>query len=129
MKKKNKQEDKAIQTSITKEEFIAVAKKCSGMIRTIAKVLGITRWQAMKLAKEFGVTDVIDDFREELVDIAENKLLESIQKGDITAIIYTLKTLGRYRGYSEKIEMVQNSPFQIEVKIFESKQEKNKKSL
>ena len=41
MKKKNKQEDKAIQTSITKEEFIAVAKKCSGMIRTIAKELGI----------------------------------------------------------------------------------------
>ena len=89
------------------------------MIRSIAKVLGITRWQAMKLAKEFGVTDVLDDFREELVDIAENKLLESIQKGDITAIIYTLKTLGRYRGYTEKLEMVQNSPFQIEVKIIE----------
>ena len=119
MKKKNKQDDKAIQTSITKEEFIEVAQKCSGMIRSIAKVLGITRWQAMKLAKEFGVTDVLDDFREELVDIAENKLLESIQKGDITAIIYTLKTLGRYRGYTEKLEMVQNSPFQIEVKIIE----------
>jgi len=124
MKKKNKQDDKAIQTSITKEEFIEVAKKCSGMIRSIAKVLGITRWQAMKLAKEFDVKDILDDFREELVDIAENKLLESIQKGDITAIIYTLKTLGRYRGYSEKIEMVQNSPFQIEVKIIETKQEK-----
>lgn len=124
MKKKNKQDNKAIQTSITKEEFIEVAKKCSGMIRSIAKVLGITRWQAMKLARDFDVKDILDDFREELVDIAENKLLESIQKGDTTAIIYTLKTLGRYRGYSEKIEMVQNSPFQIEVKIIEPNQEK-----
>lgn len=36
------------------------------------------------------------------LDIAEAELLKSIQNGNMTAIIFYLKTKGKHRGYSEK---------------------------
>lgn len=45
-----------------------------------------------------------------LVDFAENALVQRIGKGDTTAIIFTLKTKGRARGYIEKQQMEHSGP-------------------
>ena len=45
------------------------------------------------------------DVEESLLDLAENRLLEKIDKYDITAIIFFLKTKGKKRGYIEKQEV------------------------
>ena len=45
------------------------------------------------------------DVEESLLDLAENRLLEKIDKSDITAIIFFLKTKGKKRGYIEKQEV------------------------
>lgn len=40
----------------------------------------------------------------ELLDLAEAKLVELVKAGDLRAITFVLRTLGRDRGYSERME-------------------------
>ena len=50
------------------------------------------------------------DVEESLLDLTESKLLENIQKGDNTCIIFYLKTKGKKRGYVEKQEFEVTKP-------------------
>lgn len=43
--------------------------------------------------------DIIAKAREQIVFEAESSLLKNIQKGNVTSIIFALKTLGRSKGY------------------------------
>ena len=39
------------------------------------------------------------------IDLAESQLVESVRGGNLTAVIFTLKTRGKDRGYSERQEV------------------------
>ena len=47
---------------------------------------------------------VLQEVRENMIDVAESKLLNLIEKDDRAAIIFYLKTQGRVRGYVERVE-------------------------
>ena len=51
------------------------------------------------------VKAVYEEERETLIDFAENQLFKQVQDGNITAIIFTLKTIGKSRGYVERQEV------------------------
>ncbi len=53
---------------------------------------------------------------ERLVDLAESRLVQKIGEGDITAIIFTLKTKGRLRGWTERNEQTL-SPVEMDKKL------------
>lgn len=57
--------------------------------------------------------EAIEDAEEQNIDLAETKLKRAVLDGDMTAIIFFLKTKGKKRGYVEQIEQkVEVNPFQ-----------------
>ena len=63
---------------------------------------------------------------ESSVDLAESKLIEAIKDGNLTAIIFFLKTQGKSRGYSERSEHDLTSdgePFKFTINIGELRDE------
>lgn len=46
----------------------------------------------------------VENLKEGMIDFAESKLFQEIQKGNTTAILFFLKTQGKDRGYVERME-------------------------
>jgi len=65
---------------------------------------------------------VLSEAREGSLDLAESKLMEAINAGNLTAIIFFLKTQGKKRGYVERSEHDLRSaeaPIKFTIKIGE----------
>lgn len=56
------------------------------------------------IARHPTLRDAIEETIERTLDVAENKLINAIGSGNLTAIIFYLKTKGRERGYVERQE-------------------------
>lgn len=56
--------------------------------------------------------------RERLIDLAEEKLREKVNGGNLRAVMFTLKTVGKNRGYYERRDVTEDSsPEMGEVKM------------
>lgn len=76
--------------------------------------LGIDRKTFYKWREKYPTLDEkLTEAEESIIDFTESKLVEKVNDGDITAIIFMLKTRGKRRGYVETVEnKVQISPFE-----------------
>lgn len=88
-----------------KEALLAALQESRGIIVTACDAVGISRetyrnWKN----KDPEFRQRAEDIEETQIDKVESKLLEAIEKGDLTAIIFYLKTKGKKRGYSEKAQ-------------------------
>jgi hypothetical protein len=91
---------------ISKKKVIETIEKTKGLVSVAAKHLGVTRKTLYNyIHADEDILNALDDAREGIVDMAEGKLMEQVTNGDTTAIIFTLKTLGKKRGYIEKQEI------------------------
>jgi len=77
-----------------------------GNLSTVARSFGRSRtWLYNTLNDKYPcLWDDVKDARETLTDDVESELQKQIFKGNITAIIFYLKTQGKGRGYVERIE-------------------------
>lgn len=57
----------------------------------------LTKYPELKKAR--------DSAFDSLIDMAESKLFSAVKNGELTAIIFALKTQGRHRGYIERTEL------------------------
>lgn len=98
VKKKNRR--------ISIDQAAAALQKTFGNVMLAARELGISR---TTLYNKINTSDrlrvIVTDGREEIIDIAESALRSRLTQGDTTAIIFTLKTLGKERGYVERQEI------------------------
>jgi len=58
--------------------------------------------------QEPAIAEFQQNGREDLLDLAESKLITNIRKGKENSIIFALKTLGRNRGFVERIEYAEH---------------------
>lgn len=88
---------------LTNEQIASALVKKAGNISAAAKALNVTRQTLHNHIKDDAdLQQIVADAREAMVDVAESEALKQIKLGNTAMIIYTLKTLGRARGYIEQ---------------------------
>lgn len=83
-------------------------------VSAMCSAIGCTRSAFYKwIEKDHKLAEMIDEAREAIIDFAESKLIEHINDGDVTSLIFFLKTKGKKRGYVERVEQDVNvNPFE-----------------
>jgi len=94
---------------ITNKKILSVyeAKGCN--ISATCTALNIDRktliaWRS----NDENLDEKMTELEESLIDFSESKLMEQINDGNLTAIIFHLKTKGKKRGYTETTEVNAN---------------------
>ena len=78
---------------------------CHGNVTDIARHFEVSRRTAYNwLSKDLTgkIKACVSEAREGLLDTAEKKLSEKILEGNLSAVIFYLKCLGKHRGYLER---------------------------
>ncbi len=90
----------------TPAEIVAALTACKGLVYLTAKRLKCAPETISNYCKRYpSVQAAKDAQRGQMVDLAEQKLWESIQHGEAWGITLCLKTLGKDRGYVERQEL------------------------
>lgn len=96
------------------EKVAEVYEKKASNISSTCTALGIDRNTFTSWREKYPkLSQLLDEVDESLIDFSESKLLEQINAGNLTAIIFHLKTKGKKRGYVESMEQNVNvNPFE-----------------
>lgn len=102
----------------TPEEVAEALREAHGLMSAAGRRLGISRQAVWKYAKKYKiVADARDDAKESMKDFAESKLFQEIDAGNMTAIIFYLKTQAKDRGYVERVEQTGADGNSVQVTI------------
>lgn len=89
----------------TLAEYRAALVASGGMQALAARKLGVTRAAVSKrVLQSDDLKQVVADQREEMLDEAEVGLRAAVSDREAWAICFTLKTVGKSRGYIERTE-------------------------
>ncbi|RTL06423.1 hypothetical protein EKK58_05580 [Candidatus Dependentiae bacterium] len=79
---------------------------CAGIRGAAALKLGTTTTTVTNyINRSKRLQDVVAELEEQHLDMAESKLLAGIKNGDRTYVIFYLKTKGKRRGYTERVDV------------------------
>ena len=85
----------------TVAQVINAAEGTRGIMTLIAGKLGCHRSTIANYAQRYGsVAEAIHQERETLVDIAEGQLAAAVRAAEPWAVLFTLRTLGKARGFA-----------------------------
>ena len=79
--------------------------KAFGNLSTAAKSLHVERATLYRWIEQEGLEEAVQEGRNRRLDFAESMLDKGMQEGNMTAIIFYLKTQGKSRGYIERQEV------------------------
>lgn len=107
-----------------KEEFLQAYEKLANNISVACKQVGIGRstfyyW----LENDEYFAERVKNLDESMLDFAEYALMNQIKEGNTTAIIFYLKSKGKKRGYTEKLEFGTGEDNRIKVEIIDARTE------
>lgn len=87
---------------LTDKQIKKAIDNSMGNVSTIANRLGVSWHTAKKnINKDQELVQYYENELESKIDVVENELFTKILDGDVTAMIFFLKTKGRNRGYIE----------------------------
>lgn len=80
-----------------------IIDKCDGHVYRAAAVMGICGSHLYAVIRDNPeLKKALNAVRDRVLDEAEASLRENVRKGDTASIIFTLKTIGKHRGYVER---------------------------
>lgn len=86
--------------------FLKAFEQSRGIIAPACRAISMTRQIYYKwLEDDPSFAEAVEAIRQEQIDIVESALLNKIEDGDTTAVIFYLKTKAKERGYSERTEL------------------------
>ena len=92
-------------TQLKKEMLLEGLVKSLGVITSACAIANVSRTSYYSYYRDDNeFAKEVDEVSNIALDFAESKLFDLIKDKNITAIIFFLKTKGRHRGYSERIE-------------------------
>jgi len=101
---------------LSKKAITEALQQACGRVTEAARRLGCSREHLhRRIRSDAALQAALDSAREELIDLAESKLVEKIRQGNLTAIIFALKTLGKQRGYTERMELQHSGQGEVRV--------------
>ena len=91
-----------------KTQVISEIINCGGYKTTACQNVGLNprtfrQWVSTDAEFKQAVDDAVEIAREYRDDMAERKLFENVEKGEVTSIIFYCKTRLKNRGYTEKV--------------------------
>jgi hypothetical protein len=90
----------------TAQQVIDALQTTKGMVFLAAKRLQCAPETVVNYCRRYpSVEAAKQDARGELLDVAEIKLWQAVQRDDAWAIAFALRTLGRGRGYVERLDL------------------------
>ena len=99
-------EVRAVKTAKDKERMIEALTKSLGIVTNAVKVTGISRTTHYAwMGKDPEYRSRVEEATDAQIDFVEGNLIQRIQEGDTTATIFYLKTKGKKRGYTERMEI------------------------
>jgi hypothetical protein len=90
----------------TQQQMVDALVSTKGMVYLSAQRLGCTPETVMNYCKRYpAVEQAKHDARGELLDDCELRLWKAVQRDEAWAIAFALKTVGRSRGYGERLDI------------------------
>ncbi len=106
----------------TPNKIKAALMECGGRVSDAAQRLGCDPHELrIRIERSPHLQKTLENIREDQVDMAESRLLERIDKGELSAITFFLKCQGRRRGWLEKQVMDQAVQQCVEIRIVPDK--------
>lgn len=91
-------------TRLKPADYEAAIRESQGLVTSAARRLGVCAKTVHRaISRWASVREALEESRERLLDLTEAKLVQQINEGNMTAIIFYLKTQGKKRGYVEHI--------------------------
>jgi hypothetical protein len=107
---------------LTEESVAEALRELSGNMAAVARKFGVTRSSVQEyVAARESLRAVCLEEKEVLCDDIEGSFIRNARdNGNVAAQIFFLKTQGRHRGYSERVEIggADGGPLQLDV-VFE----------
>ena len=91
--------------------------EAKGILAVAARNLDCSRQTVHNYVNRYAtVREAYEDANETNIDFVENKLMQQINNGNVTAMIFFLKTKAKHRGYVERREFTgdDGKPIQVE---------------
>jgi hypothetical protein len=89
----------------TAQRIIKALGESNGLLTLAARKAGVSYTTVNRYARDFSsVQEAVREAKESMLDYTEGKLYTAIKEGNLTAIIFYLKTQGKGRGYIERHE-------------------------
>ena len=90
----------------TKQQMINALKATRGMVYLAAKQLQCDPDTVMNYCRRYPEVEAAKhDCRGEMLDSCELRLWKAVQRDEAWAITFALRTVGRTRGYAEKVDV------------------------